>query len=379
MMTGSRCDIYDKSLELLRGALWQQQCDVSVDAQEWEGIRQFASEQALDGIMPDALLFISQGSMPSRAMKMQMIAMQLQVVKANEHMNDVLLEFTAELARRNIPYALMKGQGVASLYPHPLHRVSGDIDLYVPMEYYHTVNKGMMAYGGKRSHETRMHVDYTAKGVMWELHHGIYYFQKDLRNVIFNCLMDEAMAEASVFAPVGKGMVRVLPATMNVLLLLAHMLDHFYCEGVGLRQLCDYALLLDREYANIDRGRLEMALEELSMTRTYRVIGTLCVRHLGLPSDRLMIAPTVADNSLADAIMKDCLKGGNFGRSDHPGRSTVWKWLRYYVRFLWRLIKFRNLCPSEALWWPLAKLDRFFTGTVYVSEEKSVLNKVNRV
>lgn len=46
------------------------------------------------------------------------------------------------------------------------------------------------------------------------------------------------------------------------------------------------------------------------MTRTYRVIGALSVRHLGLPSDRLMIAPMLADNRLADAIMKDCLKGG---------------------------------------------------------------------
>ena len=379
MMRGSRCDIYDKSLELLRGALWQQQCDVPVDAQEWEGIRQFASQQALDGIMPDALLFLSQGSMPSRTMKMQMIAMQLQVVKANEHMNDVLLEFTAELARRNIPYALMKGQGVASLYPNPLHRVSGDIDLYVPKQYYKEVNNVIKVYGGKKCYENRHHIVHSLRGVVWELHHSVHYFQKDLRNVIFNRLMDEAMAEAPVFAPVGKGMVRGLPATMNVLLLLAHMMDHFYCEGVGLRQLCDYALLLDREYANIDMGRLERALEELSMTRTYRVIGALCVRHLGLPPDRLMIAPTVADNSLADAIMKDCLKGGNFGRSDHPGRSTVWKWLRYYVRFLWRLIKFRNLCPSEALWWPLAKLYRLFTGTVHISEEKSVLNKVNRV
>ena len=115
------------------------------------------------------------------------------------------------------------------------------------------------------------------------------------------------------------------------------------------------------------------------MTRTYRVIGVLCVRHLGLPSDRLMIAPMVADYKLADAIMKDCLKGGNFGRSDHPGRSTVWKWLCYYIRFMWRLVKFHNLCPSEARWWPVAKLYRFFSGTVHLSEERSVLNKVNRV
>lgn len=375
-MRESREVICDKALGLLRSVLWQQQCDVSIDAQEWEGIRQFASEQALDGIMPDALLYLTEGSMPHKAMKMRMIAMQMKVVQANEHMNDVLLEFTAELTRRSIPYVLMKGQGVASLYPQPLHRVSGDIDLYVPMEYYHTVNKGMMAYGGKRSHETRMHIDYIAKGVVWELHHGIYYFQKDVRNTIFNRLMAEAMAEAPVFASVGEGKVRVLPATMNVLLLLAHILDHFYCEGVGLRQLCDYALLLDREYANIDRDRLEKALEDLSMTRTYRVMGALCVKHLGLPSDRLVIAPTAADNKLADAIMRDCLKGGNFGRSDHPGRSTVLKWLRYYMRFMWRLVVFRKLCPSEALWWPLGKLYRFVTGTVHISEERSVVNRL---
>lgn len=375
MMKGSKGYIYEKALTLLRSVLWQQQCDVMLDASDWERIRQFASEQALHGIMPDSLLNIPQDSMPPKALKMQMIAMQLQVVQANEHMNAVLLDFTAELAKRDMPYVLMKGQGIASLYPHPLHRVSGDIDLYVPMEYYHTVNKGMLAYGGKRSHETRMHVDYTANGVVWELHHGIYYFQKDVRNVIFNRLMDEAMAEPPVFASVGDGKVRVLPATMNVLLLLAHMLDHFYCEGVGLRQLCDYALFLDKEYANIDKHRLMKALTELSMSKTYRVMGALCVRHLGLPSDRLMISPTTADYKLADAIMRDCLRGGNFGRSDHPGRSTVWKWLCYYIRFMWRLVKFRNLCPSEALWWPLAKLYRLFTGTVHISEEKSVLNK----
>ena len=183
------------------------------------------------------------------------------------------------------------------------------------------------------------------------------------------------MAEPSVYASVGDGKVRVLPATMNVLLLLAHMLDHFYCAGIGLRQLCDYTLLLDREYANIDKDRLEKALEDLSMIRSHRVMGALCVKHLGLPSDRLMLVPSNADNKLADAIMRDCLRGGNFGRSDHPGRSTVGKWLGYYVRFMWRLVKFRNLCPSEALWWPLAKLYRLFTGTVHISEEKSVLNK----
>lgn len=111
MMKGSKGYIYEKALTLLRSVLWQQQCDVMLDASDWERTRQFASEQALHGIMPDSLLNIPQDSMPPKALKMQMIAMQLQVVQTNEHMNDVLLEFTSELAKREIPYVLMKGQG----------------------------------------------------------------------------------------------------------------------------------------------------------------------------------------------------------------------------------------------------------------------------
>lgn len=365
--------IYDKSLGLLRAAIWQQHCDVRVEEHEWEGVIRFAKEQALDGVMADALVWLQKESMPPGALKLPMIARQLKVEQMNIHQNGVLLDFTKELTRRGIPHVLLKGQGVASLYPNPLHRVSGDIDLYVPMEYYQEVNRGMLAYGGVRSHETRHHVDYTAHGVVWELHHSVYYFQKDVRNVVFMRLMDEAMAEEAVYAKVGDDKVRVLPPTMNVLLLLAHILDHFYCSGIGLRQLCDYALLLDKEYSGIDRDRLITALEELSMTTAYRTIGALCVKYLGLKAEKLMLEPSATDVRLAERIMKDCLKGGNFGRSDHSERTTVWGWLSYYIRFMVRLVKFRAFCPSEALWWPLAKLHRFFTGTVNLEGEKSVL------
>lgn len=367
----------NQSMKMLRSVLWQQidGSEINLSGKEWKGIAEFFSKQSLDGLLPDAIALLPAYNQPPVSVKMPLIARQLQVEQMNRAMNSELLAFTDELNKRDIPYVLLKGQGVATLYPSPQHRVCGDIDLYVPTAHLKEVHRGFMAFGAVREAETRHHINYRANGIEWELHHSIYYFQKEERNHTFMRYVEEAMQDAPAYVTIGDEKVRVLPPTMNVLLLLSHIVDHFYCEGVGLRQLCDYALLLDREYANIDMGRLERALEELSMTRTYRVIGALCVRHLGLPSDRLMIAPTVADNSLADAIMKDCLKGGNFGRSDHPGRSTVWKWLRYYVRFLWRLIKFRNLCPSEALWWPLGKLYRLFTGTVYISEERSVLNK----
>lgn len=368
----------EKALALLRSALWHQPCEVSINSSEWEGILVFASEQTLDGLMVDALHYLSSESMPIKAIKMQMISRQMQVENSNLRMNEELLAFTAKLEQNNIPHVLLKGQGVASFYPNPLHRVSGDIDLYVPIAHYNTANTMLLSYGGIRSHETRHHIDYNLHGILWELHHCVHYFQNDRRNKVFMSYLDEAMVASPVHAPVGSGQVRVLPPTMNVLLLLSHMLDHFYVAGFGLRQLCDYALLLDKAYNEINREKLFRALDELSITRAYRVLGYMCVHYLGLKVDKLMLSPTEEDKSLAHQIMLDCLRSGNFGRSEAPDRNTLWNWLRYYGRFIWRLMKFGRLCPNEAIWWPLAKFKRFVTGTVYIDETKSILNSTSK-
>lgn len=365
---------YEKDLALLRTALWRTPYSVSLSAQDWEEVMCFASEQALDGILPDAIALLPQETQPATAVKMRMIARQLQVEKANTRMNGELLAFTEELERRSIPYVVLKGQGVASLYPAPNHRASGDIDLYVPVNFLKKVACGFEAFGATRTAETRHHINYQARGVEWELHHCIYYFQKDGRNLRFMHYVYEAMKLPATYAVIGEGRVRVLPPMMNVLMLLAHILDHFYCQGVGLRQLCDYALMLDSAHKDIDRKQLMKALGELSLTKAYRVFGQLCVQNLGLSPDKLMLQPTKADKRLAQRVMEDCLRGGNFGRNDHKGRATLWNSLTYYTRFFGRLMRFGGLCPSEALWWPLAKMKRYVTGTVQLSEEKSVLN-----
>lgn len=363
----------DKAFSLLRSALWQIPCHESITDSDWVHIMHFMRKQALDGIIPDALALMT--SSPQRTkVKMRMIGRQLLVERANLKMNEELISFTKELEKKNIPHVLLKGQGIGTLYPFPQHRVSGDIDLYVPKDYIRRVNDGLLAFGGKRGEENRHHIDYSVNGILWELHHCIFYFQKDSRNIRFMQYVDEALKDKPVYVNVGCGNVRVLPPTTNVLLLLSHILDHFYCQGIGLRQLCDLAILLDKEHDNINPQKLQDSLKELALERCYRIFGYICVKYIGLAFEKLMIKPTKSDEQLAHKIIKDCIQGGNFGRNAHSGRKTFLNWISYYTRFILRLIKFYELNPSEALWWPLAKLKRLFTGTIIIRKEKSVLN-----
>lgn len=367
--------ITDVSLALLRSALWNRVGDKGKEMKgDWKAVVEFFSRQSLDGLLPDAVAMLSASQQPPVTIKMPLIARQLQVERMNHAMNTELLAFTSELNRRGIPYLLLKGQGVATFYPKPKHRVCGDIDLYVPKAYLREVSRGFAAFGAVREMESRHHINYRVNGVEWELHHSIYYFQKEVRNRIFMRYVDEVMEAPAHYAVIEGEQVRVMPPTMNVLLLLAHIVDHFYCEGVGLRQLCDYALMLHHKREEIEHEELLQRLDTLLLTRAYRVFGYICIHYLGMPSDALMLKPSVKDMRLAHCVMADCLSGGNFGHAESNHRRTLWQKVAFYTRFLCRLWRYRQLCPSEALWWPFAKMKRALTGEVNISEECSVLN-----
>ncbi len=363
-----------KSIELLRVALWNASPETSLDEKDWREVIQFAHKQTLDGIIPDALQQMSRENYPSLSVRRQMISSVLQVEMLNKIMNTELLEFVKILEVKNIPYVLLKGQGVATYYKNPLHRTPGDIDLYIPKRFYSEANECMKAFGGIRGDESRHHIDYIARGIVWELHHSIQYFQSQKRNHLFMGFVDEALSQSPVYVSINEQQVRVLPPTINIVMLLSHILDHFLCQGIGLRQLCDYAMALNGTYQQIDRESLRRYLERLSLTRAYRVFGQLCMDYLGLSSGKLMLKVGNRDKCMARKVMEDCIDGGNFGKKAHDGRETLKTAITYYTRFFTRLIKFGYISPSEAILWPVLKFYRFITGKVHVEEKNSVLN-----
>lgn len=368
-------NIENVSLALLRSTLWKRLEDKGEEMKrDWKAVAEFFSRQSLDGLLVDAIAMLPASQHPSLAIKLPLIARQLQVERMNHAMNAELLAFTSELNNRSIPYIVLKGQGVAALYPNPKHRVCGDIDLYVPRTHLQEVSHGLTVFGAVREMESRHHINYRLHGLEWELHHSIYYFQKESRNRIFMQYVDEMMKSPPHYVKIEGNLVRVMSPTMNVLLLLSHIVDHFYCEGVGLRQLCDYVLMLYHKREEIDQDKLHQRLDELSLTRAYKVFGYICVHYLGMPATALMLEFSAKEIRLGHRVMADCLSGGNFGHAESNRRQTLWQKVVFYTRFFRRLWRYCQLCPSEALWWPLAKIKRTLMGEVNISEERSAVN-----
>ena len=100
----------------------------------------------------------------------------------------------------------------------------------------------------------------------------------------------------------------MLSGAYQIIGLLAHMEQHLATSGIGLRQVCDWAVTA-HALRNCFDGETLALLERCGLLRFARIMTRLCERYLGLPP-----CPWTADASdaLVDAMLSDVLEGGNF-------------------------------------------------------------------
>lgn len=140
-----------------------------------------------------------------------------------------------------------------------------------------------------------------------------------------NDILDSA--QAALFEPggcrsidIGGTRVRIPSIDFDAMFIFVHLLQHFYCGGLGLRQLCDWAMVLHSHCGEIDRDLLKTRLKEMGIMSEWQAFLAFIVRYLGLPEQE---APLYSRRSeaKADKLWKFMEKVGNFGkkrrRRDH--------------------------------------------------------------
>ena len=119
-------------------------------------------------------------------------------------------------------------------------------------------------------------------------------------------IIDEEFASGKpFFVEIGEERIETVPPTLSVLHQIIHISRHLLEAGIGLRQICDLVLYLDRYYDKIDRDKLNTYLEDLQLTAVAGSLGFIMVNHLGLEEGKL---PFKTDAQYADSILQEILE-----------------------------------------------------------------------
>ena len=154
----------------------------------------------------------------------------------------------------------------------------------------------------------------------------------------------------------------MLSGAYQIIALLAHMEQHLDSFGIGLRQVCDWAVTA-HALRNCFDGETLALLERCGLLRFARIMTRLCERYLGFPP-----CPWTADApaALVDAMLSDVLEGGNFQAQyakrpfadvltdaydvSGKGRNSLF---RNYIRYLKKYLRQNEPWAKSRLWLPV--------------------------
>lgn len=138
-------------------------------------------------------------------------------------------------------------------------------------------------------------------------------------------------------------------ADEDIIYVFSHILNHFFKEGIGLRQICDWCRLLWIYNQSIDHNLLEKRLRNMGVMTEWKAFAALAVDYLGMP----LYTPDKKWKRKADKIVKFIIKTGNFGHNRDYSFYQKQPFIARKITSFWRhnkdIIYYFSIFPKDSL------------------------------
>lgn len=325
--------------ELLRAALWEREADLRVFQGDWswERLLQAYQDHALMGVVAHTILNLPNNYQPDFRLQQFIFQTVGSLVQTRQKHNQVIATILSDFEQEGCHPVLLKGQGLASLYPSRCIRTIGDIDIYVTPSKYDVaktlINKH--ADAEEISHaaeiEAEHHYKIKIEDVIFEIHHlagdpGNPNYKKRFHVESAKYLTPEKISTAILNLDNGNKEIPIPSIQFNVWYIFNHLVHHFAGQGVGLRQFCDWFLVLKAftQVANEEDYRnLKHILDSIGLMRAWRILGGILVNQFKFPScDYPFYSEKWAEKSQG-YILSEIVEGGNFRFQSYKHNSFL--------------------------------------------------------
>lgn len=326
-------------------------------SEEWWQLYQMAQEQAIVALLLGGIERqneFSSNSKPDIVLLCEWTGMAMVTEEQNKRMNRAVQLHHRLFSDTGKRYCILKGQGMARLYPEPLQRQSGDIDVWVEGSRKETIRflrDNHLRVGKVLIH----HVETTVcEDIETEMHFMPMWLYNPVHDRRLQRYFEGEQERQFLNYDEKVGFCHTTTA-FNAVYCLIHLFHHLLDEGVGLRQVVDYYFVLKNCYAEkSDKADLLRTLQKLGMERFARGMMWVLKEVCDMDEQYMLAEP---DEKTGRRILEEMMLTGNFGHSDtryerKTNESALERNLRKSRR--WRMLV--KDYPSEVLSIPAWKL-----------------------
>lgn len=349
-------------LALVRAGLWENEVRLlPFEGVDLGQVHRLALEQSVVGLVAAGLEHVQDTKVPQNV-ALSFAGSTLQLEHRNKAMNEFVAQLILQLRDAGVNALLVKGQGIAQCYERPLWRSAGDVDLLLSAEDYERAKKVLIPQASEIEPEYTAfkHVGLMIDGFLVELHGTLRTRLSGRLDRFIDSVQEDVLRNGKVRVwHDGDTDVYIPAPDYDVIFVFTHILAHFYIEGIGLRQICDWCRFLWTYRDTLDRGLLERRLRAMGLKTEWQAFAAMAVDWLGMPAEAM---PLYCDSSRwsrkGDGILAFVFECGNFGHNRKgdaaPAKSYVGRKVRSLCRKIRDFGRHMRLFPWDSL--------RFFWG-----------------
>lgn len=304
---------------LIRSGLWNTKIDENLfSAQtDWKMILTTSEQQTVMGILFDGICQLPKSQQPPQELMQKLIHRVLWIEQSHDLLNKQILEIIPRLQADSIQPILLKGQGLAKNYPNARRRQCGDIDLFVGEQYCSKATDILLSMDATRDNKTMRespkHESFYLNNVSIELHFLVEKLRNPIYNKRFQTWVNTSFDKDNLtYFSINNTRIALPSINFYTLYIFNHAYHHLIAGGIGLRQLCDWAIFLHTHKTSINKKDLFFHLKRIGILKPWQVFGHILVNELGLPKDDF---PFYSEKykKQAKKILDIIIEVGNFG------------------------------------------------------------------
>ena len=355
---------------LLRVALWhraedQQQLEalLAQEKEPWPSVLAMLDEHALLGVVTDAILSLPAELQPEAQQQGELMQELASMSQCRYKTQQAIAEVFTRLEEAGCHPILLKGEGLAQLYPERIQRACGDVDVYVGEEAFGQAvacinalcTPEAVAQGKYGNHDYS--IEY--RGIPFEIHFKPGYAAVERCEEQFQQLSRTWLVPERCYHITLLGEEVLIPAPQyNILYVFEHLARHYRNAELGIRQFLDWTLVLDR--LTFDKATLRHDLEQLGELTAWQRLGALLQQYLGVKYVPFIDA--APDPQRTDKLLSAVMRRGNFAQrlDEVDQRGGLW-----HLAALWQQSRDVALIyPDYARRWLLQQLKASLFGTL---------------
>lgn len=303
-------------IDILSAGIRGKSADKVYDNVEWDEVIDLADKHKVDGIIYLALrkskLISNIGEEKISLLKQKAAITGITQSRHISGLSTVL----NKINERNIPVIVLKGLVVREFYPQPDQRSMNDADILVHEGDVEKVKQLLidMGYVYLEDHKASHHIALVHhKYPFIELHWNLFKrdgFSNELEHY------ERLIWKRAIKVNVGEAEVLSLSYEDLALHLCMHMAAHLVATGFGVRQLCDFVLLVEHKGDEIDWNSFIMKARMYGFEKFSEIMFLLCNKLFNMEVPKEINIKVVNNKKYVSALLDEIFEAGVHGKKE---------------------------------------------------------------